>query len=114
MQVPVTKEKAFEEFLAFITKDTGIKLEDYPGCSDVYKKDRREAVVNRRRALRALHAFYRRPYGPNALYESTTNAFSGRLSFNEAGKLEYTAGQNYPTEFRLAAACVLERYLGTT
>ena len=45
-----------------------------------------------------------------ALEESFRRAFSGRLSYKN-GELDYCTGQYYPTEYRAAAAAVLEQYV---
>jgi hypothetical protein len=45
-----------------------------------------------------------------ALEEAFRRAFSGRLSYKD-GELEYCTGQYYPTEYRAAAAAVLECYV---
>jgi hypothetical protein len=52
-----------------------------------------------------------RTYSPNAavLAEAFGQAFSGRLSW-DGSKLDYCTGQYFPTEYRAAAATVLEYY----
>jgi len=52
-----------------------------------------------------------RTYPPNGaiLAEAFGQAFSGRLSWT-GSKLEYCTGQYFPTEYRAAAATVLEHY----
>lgn len=60
------------------------------------------------KALKALKAANQYPPNPEAMREALTR-FSGRLSW-DGESLEYTTGQYWPTEYRLAAAVVLEDY----
>lgn len=70
----------------------------------------REQRARARLALKAAEAL---PYSPEALERACVRAFSGRLEIRtdeEGTRLEYCVGQYWPTEYRLAAAVVLEEY----
>lgn len=60
-----------------------------------------------RKALKEARAY---PANWDALQDAFRSAFSGRLSINSDGTLEYCTGQYYPTEYRAASLAVLERY----
>lgn len=62
------------------------------------------------RARKALAEAQRYPFNPEAMADAFKRAFSGRLSW-DGHKLTYCAGQYYPTEYRAAAATVLEYYV---
>ena len=61
------------------------------------------------RARKALREALTYPLNAAILAEAFGQAFSGRLGWNGTA-LEYCTGQYYPTEYRAAAASVLERY----
>jgi hypothetical protein len=76
------------------------------------RQDARTIAKDGTRARKALQEA--RQYPPNAelLAEAFKRAFSGRLSWDEEpGALSYCTGQYYPTEYRAAAATVLEYYV---
>lgn len=60
------------------------------------------------RARKALKIALAYEPNPEAMADALTR-FSGRLQWRD-GEFEYTTGQYYPTEYRLAAAVVLESY----
>jgi hypothetical protein len=61
------------------------------------------------RARKALREALTYEYNFPMLGRAFKSAFSGRLSWN-GSELEYCTGQYYPTEYRIAAAKVLEQY----
>lgn len=77
-----------------------------------YRVDRR-AVARDLADARAMLAYFARAYG-SVRPESFTDATS-RVTFHECGKgdlrAEYTAGQNWPTEYRAGVCAVLARAL---
>ena len=107
----------------FIKQRSGLDPNDY-GFHSAYtpeqrrearsalSSDQRQVSADRKRALMALeHARSLQPANLPALINSF-RAFSGRLELNKDGsRLSYTAGQYFPTEYRKAAACVLENYI---
>lgn len=75
-----------------------------------YRAEIREIGKDRTRAMKALdEARNLLPARPELLAESFYRAFSGRLTW-DGTKLNYTTGQYWPTEYRKAAASVLEQY----
>lgn len=64
------------------------------------------------RARKALKEARTYPYNAEAMADAFRSAFSGRLTWN-GQDLEYCTGQYYPTEYRKAAATVLEYYCHT-
>src|SRR6185437_3317048 len=62
-----------------------------------------------RKALREAAAY---PFNGEAMKEALNQAFSGRLSWTGT-EFDYTTGQYWPTEYRAAAAAVLESYCHT-
>lgn len=93
-----------------------------------YRQEIRDIGRDRTRALKALdEARGLWPPKPEILADSFS-AFSGRLEWKlgevslgsryamqpgQPGHLEYCTGQYFPTEFRKAAAAVLERYISS-
>jgi hypothetical protein len=66
------------------------------------------------RARKLLKQAVELPFDAAALLDSCQRAFSGRLEFVAKGDklaVSYTAGQYFPTEYRPAAASVLESYI---
>jgi hypothetical protein len=94
----------------FINKRPGLDYRDY-GELAPYRAELRSIAKDKRRALAAL-ANARRSINPDAalLADSFERAFSGRLSWVPGHGLEYCTGQYFPTEYRKAAASVLEAY----
>lgn len=77
-----------------------------------YNRERLQISRDLQRAKQALEAA--RALEPVRLPEllAAFRAFSGRLSWDaDKGELHYTAGQYFPTEYRKAAAAVLESYI---
>jgi len=82
---------------------------NYDSDGTAYRSEYRSILKQRERARAAWSQANAYLHNAQALTEAF-EAFSGRLQWN--GKsLKYTTGQYYPTEFALAAAVVLERYV---
>jgi hypothetical protein len=108
MTVPGSQVAAVNAFRKFIESRPGIDANNYSN----YRQLRREyANVARQkaRAFKALMVLASHDYD-TALLESAMRSYSGRLSFDDKGQLEYCAGQYYCVEYRQAAAVVLEDY----
>ena len=75
-----------------------------------YRSELRSIQKDGTRARKALREAMQYPFNAAIMAESFGRAFSGRLSWN-GHELEYTTGQYYPTEYRKAAASVLELYV---
>jgi hypothetical protein len=115
----------FESLKKFINQKPGLNPADY-GCdagqrsytsasawSDAVRNMRSEANSIKRdgtRARKALREAMQYPFNADILADAFKRAFSGRLSW-DGQELEYTTGQYFPTEYRKAAAAVLERYI---
>lgn len=104
-------------FKPWINQDAGLDRADY-GCApgqggsreDLrnYHDECRRIAKDGTRARRALKLAL--TFQPNAeAMESALTRFSGRLTWNK-GALHYCTGQYWPTEYRIAAAVVLEDY----
>jgi hypothetical protein len=78
-------------------------------CRRVWQAEHRSITQDGTRARKALREARNYPENAAILAESFLRAFSGRLSWN-GKELEYCTGQYYPTEYRKAAATVLEYY----
>jgi len=81
-----------------------------------YQQEARQIQADGRRARKALEQARMYPFDAAAMVEAT-GAFSGRLRLVAVGsaaawtiQIDYCTGQYWPTEYRKAAATVLERY----
>jgi hypothetical protein len=74
-----------------------------------YNSEVRSITAQRKRALAALYTAQRYPFNPEAMQNALSSAFAGRLSWTGT-EFDYTTGQYWPTEYRAAAASVLEAY----
>lgn len=113
----------FEALEAWINQRPGLDPRDYgietEGGRAAYRSEVRQIGKDRTRALKALDESRGLEPRPDLL----ADAFSGRLEWIPAntpvphmgvtaqGKLNYTTGQYWPTEYRKAAAAVLESYI---
>ncbi len=71
--------------------------------------DARSIQKDGTRARKALKEALTYPFNEGAIADAFRSAFSGRLTWDGRG-LKYCTGQYYPTEYRAAAAAVLEHY----
>lgn len=98
-------------FRAFIMQRPGLDPANYDRAG--YASDSRRIAKDKRRALAALDVAEAYPFAAAAMLNAF-NAFSGRLEpvIREDGSLalKYCTGQYWPTEYRAAAAAVLEAY----
>jgi hypothetical protein len=92
-----------------------------------YRAEQRTIANQKKRALKALEAAQNFPFDAAAMTEALERSFSGRLSWVgvktktiEKGRIpvegtraefSYCTGQYFPTEYRIAAAVVLEAYV---
>ena len=104
----------------WINRRPGLDFRDY-GQMAPYRAELRSIAKDKRRALAALAQVRRSTNHDAALLADSFRAFSGRLEWIPASTpacngepqrahLEYTTGQYWPTEYRKAAAAVLETY----
>lgn len=114
-------QKIFEALGTWIKQRPGLDKADYgiaPGQQPdrkrwyegyrAYQAEVRSITADGTRARKALAEARRMKPEPGLLIDSF-RAFSGRLSW-DGEKLKYTTGQYWPTEYRKAAASVLELY----
>lgn len=113
----------FEALRKFINQKPGLDPANY-GCAHGQARSRgewgeawrnmqkelRDIQKDGTRARKALREAMQYPFNADIMAESFRRAFSGRLEWN-GQELEYCAGQYFPTEYRAAAASVLERYV---
>ena len=116
--------EVFEALRKFINARPGLDPANYGCHPDQLAYSSREQRIEARRAMqgdartiqkdgtrarKALREALTYPFNAAILAESFGQAFSGRLSWN-GHSLEYCTGQYYCTEYRAAAATVLEHY----
>ena len=103
----------FAAFAAFINQRPGLDFADY-GDVRAWRNESAQIGRDKKRASAALYSAELLPWDAVAMKEAFS-AFSGRLTpvIREDGKLalDYCTGQYWPTEYRKAAATVLERYV---
>ena len=109
----------FGIFRQFIGQRSGIDYRNYYSTWQdtagrrAYRQDARRIAQDGKRARRALALAEAYPFNPEALIDATRSAFSQRLQIVDTGgklDLDYCTGQYFPTEYRAAAAVVLEWY----
>jgi hypothetical protein len=116
MHTPATAEQLtpdiFNVFQRWIDQRPGLDPANYDRSG--YRSDSRKIQQDGTRARAALRLATAYPFSAAALLDSCRSDFSGRLSLVfESGKgasINYCTGQYWPTEYRIAAAVVLERY----
>lgn len=133
VNTPVNVSEVLSALEAFINRRPALDWRDYGADENgraAYRSELRSISKDKKRALAALdEAKGLNPAKPDLLADSF-RAFSGRLEWQPTetrthhnsetgetrqvewtGKLSYTAGQYFPTEYRKAAASVLETYV---
>ena len=108
MSAPKTKEEMVQLFTAFIEQRPGLDPRDY-STGPYYNQDRKLVTKQRQDALQELRVAAYGDYDYTAMERALDGAWGGRLQY-ENGKLDYTAGQYWCTEYRGAALAVLEYY----
>jgi hypothetical protein len=116
----------FSALDTWIKQRPGLEYANY-GQMAPYRAELRSIAQDKQRAMKALdEARALLPAEPELLADAFKRAFSGRLEWVPAltepsayytersrGHLSYTTGQYWPTEYRKAAASVLETYIAT-
>jgi hypothetical protein len=116
----------FAAFAKWINQRSGIDYGNY-GEPTSFRAEQRTITNQKKRALKALEAAQNFPFDAQAMAEALERNFSGRLSWinvnykiKQKGKMpveevrqefDYCVGQYFVTEYRLAAAVVLEAYV---
>jgi hypothetical protein len=124
VSTPVNVEEIFAALETWIKQRPRLQYANY-GNPTSYRAELRDIGKDKTRALKALdEARGMTPARPELLIDAFS-AFSGRLEWCPAvpvcewcptgspAHLEYTTGQYWPTEYRKAAASVLERYIAS-
>lgn len=115
VNAPIDVETALEALEVWIKQRPGLDPMNYGSDANgraAYRSEVRSIGKQRKEALDALEEA--RGYKPDAeaLEDAFRCAFSGRLSWN-GSELRYSTGQYWPTEYRAAAAAVLNAYCST-
>jgi len=105
----------FQAFTKWINQRPGLDARNYGFDRNgirAYKQELASIARDKKRAIAALGEAMGYTYHPAAMKDALNRAFSGRLSWID-GEFQYTTGQYWPTEYRKAAASVLEAYCNT-
>jgi hypothetical protein len=109
----LNQSAVFAAFTAFINQRPGLDFADY-GDWKIFRQESASIGRDKRRAVAALATADLLPWDAIAM-KAAFSAFSGRMQpvIREDGKLRlaYCTGQYWPTEYRKAAASVLEAYV---
>lgn len=113
---PADPVDAWQQIRAMIDRAPRLNYEDFD--TGRYMDDRRSYETEKKRltrarcaALAALEDAAGRPYDRAALAYACAHSYSGRITWQEDGQLDYCAGQHAGTERRFAALAVLRCYL---
>lgn len=107
---------AIVALVAFAAQNPGFDPRDYAGYSAGYRSDSRSASQDWRRFCKALDESAVLGVTDTHVIEQAPRAFSGRLTWIQkthkgemiATDWDYCTGQYFPTEYRAAAATLLE------
>ena len=115
----LNNDSAITQLTAFAAQNSGIERGNYYNCRDA----NRQSVRDGRRAFaqecRSITADWKRfkdaliqaaldGVTSDDLIREAPHAFSGRLEWQSRGEWSYCVGQYFPTEYRKAAATLLE------
>lgn len=105
------KTQIIETLRAFIAQKPGLEFANY-GDVKAYRSEMRSITKDRHQAETLLNSVaWRDSITAADLVKAAEGAYSGRLSIKETDKgdvrIDYCAGQYFPTEYRRAACAVL-------
>lgn len=104
----------FASFAKWINQRSRIDFRNYGEVSS-FRAEQRTIGKQKTRAMKALYAAESFPFDAAAMSDALTRNFSGRLqwvTFSDGTiGFDYSTGQYWPTEYRQAAAVVLEAYV---
>lgn len=111
----VTKETVLNALRAFIRQRPGLEFSNY-GDVSAYRSEMRSITRDRHHAEALLAAVaWRDSITAEQIIEAARHAYSGRLSLEllaDGGvRVDYRAGQYFPTEYRRAVCAVLSAAL---
>lgn len=101
-------EGIFLAFARWINQRPRLEFANY-GEMRAYSAEVRRITKDKHAAVKALNEARGYPFDASAMADALQRAYSGRLEW-DGEKFNYTAGQYWPTEYRKAAAAVLESY----
>jgi len=108
------RQTAYTLFKDWINQRPGLDWRDYGNSYNAYRQDANNISKQRKDALHELNLFLFVEFDPEILFKACKWAYSGRLQVKYTeGKgwyIDYCTGQYWPTEYRQAAAAVLDRY----
>ena len=110
------RENILHALTTFVNSRPGLEFGNY-GDVSAYRSEMRSIRKDRAQALEMLSAVsWRESITAEMIIDAAKHAFSGRLSIvptgqNDAVRIEYCAGQYYPTEYRRAVCAVLSSVL---
>lgn len=93
--------------VAFAAQNPGLDWRDYGGDGKAYRSEGRSIQADWKRFLTALHEAAGEGVTEATVIAASSRAFSGRLEW-KGDHWDYCTGQYFPTEYRKAAASVLE------
>lgn len=104
-------KNTIEKLTEFVNQRPGLDFANY-GDSKSYNSESREITKDRSDFFELLSLFLARYEGAaNEKLEFNLRNSNGRLVLLENGRLEYTTGQYFPTEYRPAANHVLAQLI---
>jgi hypothetical protein len=98
-----------EMLVSFVNQRPGLDFADY-GDVSAYRKESREITADKHDFFELLSLAQRRIDNFPAKLETYLTNTDGRLTL-EDGRLQYCAGQYFPTEYRPAANGVLKSFI---
>lgn len=103
------KNEVLNLLRAWINQRPGLDPRDYGGGRDgfsAYRSESRRITQQKTDALTLLRSVEDSQITADQIIEASKSAYSGRLEFKD-GRISYTTGQYWPTEYRAAACAVL-------
>lgn len=110
------RQNILQALTAFVNSRPGLEFCNY-GDVSAYRSEMRSITKDRAQALEMLsNVAWRESITAEMIIDAAKHSFSGRLSIAPTGenngiRIEYCAGQYYPTEYRRAVCAVLSSVL---
>jgi hypothetical protein len=99
--------RTLQAIAIYAAQNPGFDFGNY-GAIAPYRSDSRRAQRQLRDVRHAISEAILANATDADVLQAAPRAFSGRLSVDETGRVDYTTGQYFPTEYRAACAAVLE------
>lgn len=100
--------RTLQAIAVYAAQNPGFDFRDY-GDVSAYRSDSHRAQRQLRDVRQALHSAILSGATDADVFSACAHAFSGRLTVDASGRVDYCTGQYWPTEYRAACAAVLER-----